>query len=94
MQAAVQEMNELLNRLFTGENRDMRIASVTFGQLRASVSRAQCNAFRAELNSISQHVQEGVTCVEVGDQRFRHHVQCMLYTLISSAEAAADDLKS
>jgi hypothetical protein len=94
MHAVAQELNDLLNRLFTGENRDLRIASLTLGQLRASVSRAQRNAFRAALDSISEHVQEGVACVEAGDQRFRHHVQCMLYIRISKAETAADDLKS
>lgn len=90
----MQEVDDICRRLFTGENRDMRIASITFGKLRASVTRQQRNDFIRCIQAIEEHVQEGVACVEAGDQRFRLHVQCMLYLLISKAESAADDLKA
>jgi hypothetical protein len=86
-----QEQEQLFERLFAGEDLDLRIASIAFGVLRGSVTMRQRNAFNAALNTLVEHVQEGVACVEEGDQRFRHHVQCMLYIRISRA---ADDLKA
>jgi hypothetical protein len=90
----VQEQAQLFERLFAGEDRDLRIASITFGVLRGSVTIQQRNAFRDALHAMDEHIQEGVACVEEGDQRFRQHVQCMLYIRISRAETAADDLKT
>lgn len=56
----------------------MRIASITFGKLRESVTVVQRQAFSAALRTIEENVTEGAACLEAGDQRFRHHVQCML----------------
>jgi hypothetical protein len=90
----VQELEALIARLFTGENRDLRIASITFGVLRGSVTNAQKTAFRIALESLQEHIEEAAACVEAGDQNFRLHVQCMLYLRISRAESAADDMKT
>ena len=54
--------------LFTGDNRELRIASFTFGVLRGSVTSAQKAAFREAMEDIQEHVQEGAACVEAGDQ--------------------------
>jgi hypothetical protein len=83
-----------LNRLFTGENRDLRIASITFRVFRGSVTMAQKNAFRAAIETFQEHIQERAAVQDAGDQNFRLHIQCMLYILISRADSAADDLKS
>jgi uncharacterized coiled-coil protein SlyX len=90
---ALQELDVLYNGLFTGDRRDMRIASITFGVLRSSVTRAQRTAFCAVLESLNDVVVEGAACLERGDQQFRLHIQCMLYLRMSVAENAEDDLK-
>ena len=90
----MQALDALLRRLCTGENRDLRIASITFGILRGSVTMAQKAAFTAALESIREHIQEGAAAVEAGDQNFPLHVLCMLYLRISREASAADDLKA
>jgi hypothetical protein len=90
----VQKLDALLQRLFIGENRDLRIASITFGVLRVRVTMAQKNALRAAIGTFEDHIQEGAAVQEAGDQNFRLHIRCMLHVLISRADSAADDLNS
>lgn len=90
----MQELDNLYNRLFTGDARDMRIASITYGVLKAFVTKAQRTAFCTALKSLNDVVVEGAACLEGGDQQFRLHVQCMLHLRISVADNAEDDLKT
>jgi hypothetical protein len=89
----LQVLDDLYDGLFTGDARDLRIASLTFGVLRASVSRAQRNVFCSALESLNDVVVEGAACLERGDQQFRLHVQYMLHLRITVADDAEDRLK-
>jgi hypothetical protein len=73
-----QVLDDLYNGLCTGDARDLRIASIIFGVLRASVTRAQRSAFCAVLDSMNDVIEEGAACLERGDQQFRLHVQLEL----------------
>jgi hypothetical protein len=57
----------------------MRIANITFGVLRSSVTRAQRSSFCAVLESLHAGVVEGAACFERGDQQFLLRIQCLLH---------------
>jgi hypothetical protein len=63
-----QVLDDLYIGLFTCDARDLRIASITFGVLRASVTRAQRNAFCAVLESMNDVIEEGAACLKRGDR--------------------------
>jgi hypothetical protein len=53
---ALQELDVLYNGLFTGDRRNMQIASITFGVLRSSVTRAQRTSFCTVLELLNDVV--------------------------------------